>query len=716
MLNRRELLASLAAIPLLGQGAEDVTQYVNTAIGTGGHGQTYPGATVPFGMVQLGPDTRTEGWDGCSGYHADDSSVLGFSHTHLSGTGIGDMLDFRLMPGTGPSKFSHADEVMSPGYYSVFLRDFGVRAEMTATARAGIHKYTFPANNDSHFVLDIGHCYGKAKVQGNELRAGDTIVGGHSSAGWANGRELYFAMQFSRGYENVNNTLRMPTREGEVVCVKTALSGVSVEGARKNLAAEIPGWDFDDVRRRAQAAWQRVLGKVRIASPDTRKKTIFYTSLYHTMLAPTLFDDVDGQYRGMDGKVHPLAPGAHNYSTFSLWDTYRAAHPLYTLIQPERVPGFVNCLVRMAHESPAGLPVWPLQAKETGCMTGFHSVVVMAEAAAKGFSGIDYAAAYTAVRKRVMDDDYRGMNHYREFGYLPCDLDDESVSKTLGYAYDDWAAAHVAQAAGAMSDYALLRKRSKNYRELFDKQNQFMRPRLKNGDWAEPFNPKEIQISKRWKDFTESNAWQETFANQHDVKGYMQLFGGREAFVKKLDALFNQSTDLPPDTPPDVAGLVGMYAHGNEPSHHVAYLYCYAGAPWKTQARVRSLLETMYRDEPDGMAGNEDCGAMSAWYVMSALGFYAVDPVSGNYVFGSPLFDRAIVELAPGKHLLIEAKGAGAGHCYVQSIRLNGKPYTKTWFHHADIAAGGSLEFEMGSAPNEKFGAHETDAPPSLTA
>jgi predicted alpha-1,2-mannosidase len=523
-------------------------------------------------------------------------------------------------------------------------------------------------------------------------------------------------MQFSRPFQALNNSLRMPTKQGDVVYVKTGLSGVSIEGARKNLAAEMPGWDFDNIRQRAQAAWQRVLGKVRITSPDIRKKTIFYTSLYHTMLAPTLFDDVDGQYRGMDGKVHQLTPGAHNYSTFSLWDTYRAAHPLYTLIQPERVPGFVNCLIRMAHESPAGLPVWPLQGKETGCMTGFHSVVVMAEAAAKGFSGIDYAAAYSAVRKRVMEDDYRSMNHYREFGYLPSDLDDESVSKSLGYAYDDWAAAHVAKAAGAMSDYALLRKRSKNYRQLFDAQNQFMRPRLKNGEWAEPFNPKEIQISKRWKDFTESNAWQETFANQHDVKGYIQMFGGREAFVKKLDALFNQSTDLPPDTPPDVAGLVGMYAHGNEPSHHVAYLYCYAAAPWKTQARVRNLLETMYRDEPDGMAGNEDCGAMSAWYVMSALGFYAVDPVSGNYVFGSPLFDKITVEIAPGKHLLIEAKGAGAGNCYVQSIRLNSKPYTKAWFRHADIAQGGSIEFEMGSAPNEKFGAHETDAPPSLTA
>ncbi len=758
MITRRRLLQAVAVLPALDclgpainparaadGGAEDLTRFVKIAIGTGGHGHTYPGATVPFGAVQLSPDTFNDEWDWCSGYNSSDSSIMGFSHTHLSGTGCGDLLDVLVMPGTGAAKtapgsrehpeegyrsrFSHADEVATPGYYSVLLRDYAIRAELTATERAGLHKYTFPKSDTSHFIVDLAHHYGNGprEVRNADLKvtSPDTIVGGRTVYQWAKGRQIFFAMKFSKPFlssELVNDgagpkcLLRYQTAQDEVIYVKTGISAVSVEGALKNLEAEIPDWNFDRVRERARQAWQHELARVRIETSNLKHREIFYTALYHTMVAPTLFDDVDGQYRGMDGKLRTLAPGAHNYSTFSLWDTYRTAHPLYTLTQRERVPDFVNCLIRMAAESPLGLPVWPLQGVETSCMTGYHSVVVIAEAAEKGFQGIDFAKAYPMVKRRVMADDYQGLALYRKMGYIPCDLVEESTSKALDYSYDDWAAARIARAAGAEDDARLLAERSKNYRNLFDRKTCFMRPRLQNGEWAAPFDPKEISIMKKWRDFTESNAWQATFANQHDLKGYIELFGGREAFVAQLDALFAQSTDLPPDTPPDVAGLVGMYAHGNEPSHHIAYLYCYAGAPWKTQERVRSLLETMYHDDPDGVAGNEDCGQISAWYVISALGFYAVDPVSGNYVFGTPLFDRAVVDMGPGSTLTVEAKRKSPEDCYIQSVTFNGKPYHKVWFRHADIARGGTFVFQMGPRPNRQFGADAAAAPPSLTS
>jgi predicted alpha-1,2-mannosidase len=542
-----------------------------------------------------------------------------------------------------------------------------------------------------------------------EVIGNDTVVGGRSTAGWARGREMYFAMKFSRPFQEVrafNDKVRaflFSTRDGEVIHVKTGLSGVSLEGAQRNLEAEIPGWHFDAIRTAAKASWQRELGKIQIESNDVKSKQIFYTSLYHTFVAPTLFDDVNGTYKGMDGNLHKLPSGSHNYSTFSLWDTYRAAHPLFTIVQQERVADFANCLIRMANESPQGMPVWPLQAKETGCMTGYHSVVVLAEALKKGFSGINIDAVFPPLQKRLMSDDYRGMGHYREFGYIPCDLDDESVSKTLGYAYDDYAASEIALALGHREEAQLLRNRSGNYRNLFDPVTGFIRPRLKSGVFAEPFNPKEIQISKNWKDFTESNAWQETFATQHDIKACIEMMGGPSAFVAKLDSLFNQSSDLPADMPPDIAGLVGMYAHGNEPSHHVAYLYCYAGAPWKTQARVRLLLDTMYRAEPDGMAGNEDCGQMSAWYVLSALGFYPVDPVSAQYVIGTPLFDKASISVGDGKFLQITAERAHPADCYIRSFRLNAIPQTKLWFSHYDIRRGGQLHFQLDAVAGKSF-------------
>ena len=773
MITRRSFLNSLAALPgLLGLrgtlpsfasplpapelASENLTKFVNIAIGTGGHGHTYPGATVPFGAVQLSPDTYNKGWDWCSGYHYSDESIMGFSHTHLSGTGVGDMLDFLLMPGTGPAKivpgtrerpeegyrseFRHTDEIAEPGYYSVILFDYNIRAELSATERAGMHKYTFPLNADSYFVLDLVHSYGNSPglVLWSELKAknNDTIMGGRGVAGWADKRQIYFAMQFSKPFrdfeifsedqglgparheakgDHLKCVMRYQTSPGEVICVKTGISGVSVEGALKNLDAEIPDWDFDRVRQVAHQSWQRELSRILIETSNQKHKEIFYTSLYHMMLAPTLFDDVDGQYRGMDGKVHHLPPRFHNYSTFSLWDTYRAAHPLYTLFQSHRVPDFVNCLIRMENESPEGMPVWPLQGKETGCMTGYHSAAVIAEASIKKFPNLDLSKAYPAMKKRAMVDDYRGLGWYRKLGFIPADKEEESVSKTMEYIYDDWAVAHVAKALGETEDAKLLFERAKNYRNLFDPKSRFIRARLENGDWAEPFDPRGMGHSKQWRDYTEANSWETTFAIQHDPKGYIDLFGGRQAFIEKLDELFNTSSELPSDAPPDIAGLIGQYAHGNEPCHHIAYLYSYVGAPHKTQERVRSLLETMYNNQPDGLAGNEDCGQMSAWYVISALGFYAVDPVSGNYVFGTPLVDRAEIDLGQGKRLIINVRRSSPEDKYIASISLNGSSYNKIWFSHEDIANGAEIVLTVSNIPNTTFGVDPVSAPPSLT-
>ena len=776
MISRRKFVAALSALPVSGllssRGSslsatasnpanasatpaipEDLTKYVKIAIGTGGHGHTYPGATVPFGMVQLSPDTYNAGWDWCSGYHYSDSSIMGFSHTHLSGTGDSDMLDFLLMPGTGTAKtspglrqnpgegyrsrFSHEEEITEPGYYSVMLRDYNIRAELSATERAGIHRYTFPKSDSSHFILDLTHAFGDASILSANLKivGNDTIVGGRTVKRWAPGRQIYFGMQFSKPFASVElisnekhlDSLRetdgtslkclmhFQTEAAEVILVKTGISGVSVEGARKNLEAEIPGWDFGKVRHAAHNAWNQNLSRIKIQTANDRHRRIFYTSLYHMLVAPTLFDDVDGQYRGMDGEVHQLQKGQHNYSTFSLWDTFRAAHPMYTLCQSDRVPDLVNCLIRMARQSPSGVPIWPLQAKETFCMTGYHASSVYAEAHTKNFKGIDFSQVYPALRKRAMVDDYRGLGFYRKLGYIPSDKEEEAVSKTMEYAYDDWAVAHIAQALGEHDDYNLLIERARNYKNLFDPVTGFMRPRLENGDWTEPFVPDEMGHSERWRDYTESDPWQTTFTVQHDPAGLIQLLGGRQSFVEKLDGLFSASSQLPLDAPSDISGMVGQYAHGNEPCHHVAYLYSYAGAAHKTQDLVRMLLEMEYDDQPDGLAGNEDCGQMSAWYVISSLGFYAVDPVSGNYVFGTPLFDRAEIDLGNAKSLIIVAKRNVPSDHYVQSIKFNGEPYRKLWFRHADIVQGAVIEFTMGSVPNLKFGADEGAAPPSLS-
>jgi len=728
----------------------DHTKHVKIAIGTGGHGHCFPGATVPFGAVQLSPDTGVRDWDHCSGYHHDDKAILGFSHTHLSGTGCIDMLDFLLMPATDDfhfdpqaavdsatsyrAHFSHDDEVMEPGYYSVKLQESKVKVELTATERVGVHKYTFPQSQRSYFLLDLTHSglnlpdphnaaavpppikWSSIKVVGN-----DTIVGGRSTDVWGRGRQIYFSMKFSKPFATIDvysegksvapsaselrgtalrAVLHFTTEENEVVYVKAGISGVDVEGATANLQAEARDWDFNAVRAAAHAAWARQLGRIHIESANQKYLEVFYTGLYHMMVAPTLFDDVTGKYRGMDGKIHVLPAGAHNYSTFSLWDTYRAAHPMYTLILGDRVPDFVNCLIRMAEESPAGVPVWPLQGTETGCMVGNHSAPVVAEALAKGFKGIDAKAAFALFRKRELVDDYRGLAAYRKYGYVPCDMQDESASKTLDYTYDDHAIAVLATAAGETADAAVLIKNSKNFLHLYDKESGFIRPRYADGSWAgKPFNPKGINVSGKWRDYTEANAWQTTFCVQHDPQGLIEMLGGNKAFIAKLDELYSQSSEMPPDMPPDVSGMVGQYSHGNEPCHHMAYLYNFAGAPHKTQQRVRSLMETQYNNQPDGMAGNEDCGQMSAWFVISSLGFYAVDPVSAKYNFGTPLFDRVEVTVGQGRSLIIEAKRESPSAIYIQSATWDGKPLNGLAVEHADLARGGTLVFHLTDQP-----------------
>jgi predicted alpha-1,2-mannosidase len=737
--------------------SDNVSQFVRPEIGTGGHGHCYPGATVPFGMVQLSPDTFNKGWDWCSGYNYSDDSIMGFSHTHLSGTGIGDMLDFLIMPCIGSvkmepgsrehpesgyrSRFSHNEEESTPGYYAVLLRDYGIHAELTATSRVGMHRYTFPKNKGSHFILDLDHGYddGRGVVQWASLKVigRDTLVGGKSTNRWAEGREIFFAMKLSRPFDRIElfadgkrvsdvsqgmhatslkAVIYYATTAKEKILVKTGISGVDSDGAMKNLLTEVPDWNFDGVRKTAADQWERELSRIRVTGGTEKQRQIFYTAFYHCMVAPTLFDDVDGRYRGMDGKNHMLSAGEHNFSTYSLWDTYRAVHPLYTVAFPERVPAFVNCLIRMANESPSGMPIWPLQAKETQCMTGYHSATVIAEAISKGFPSIDIGSAYVAIKREAAESKLRGLPLYRQYGYIPCDLYAQSISTTLDYAYNDWAASRVAKAIGSDADAETFRKRSLVYRNLYDESTGFMRPKLANGEWATPFANNEMGHSSKWRDYAESNPWQATFAVQHDPGGLAELMGGREKLAEKLDGIFSASSMLPPDAPADIAGLVGQYAHGNEPSHHIAYLYAYAGQAYKAQERLWSLMETMYNNHPDGLAGNEDCGQMSAWYVMSAMGFYAVDPISGNYVFGTPLFEKVSVDLGNGKHFVVEAERSSPSDIYIESISLNDGNYDRIWFRHKDLTAGGRFILKMSNKPNPNFGSAPNLVPPSVSS
>lgn len=749
----------MAMVPRVGTAAAaSPCDYVDPFIGTGGHGHLYPGATLPFGMVQLSPDTSNERWDSCSGYHQDDGSIMGFSHTHLSGTGCPDMLDILLVPATGEmkltpgpldnpdagyrSRYDRATETATPGYYSVELTDSRVRAELTATTRTGLHRYTFLAGEGGHILIDLAH--GAIKWWGDKdlvldnvslkLVGNDTVVGGRQVFQWARGRWIFFALKLSRPFvraelysddrpaagseltgTNLKAALHFPDAGDAPLLVKVGISAVDIDGALKNLDAELPDFDFERVRKAARATWEHELSRVRVDMASETDKRIFYTAHYHALLAPTIFQDVDGCYRGMDNQVHILNPGEASYSTYSLWDTYRALHPFFTLTQAHRLPGMVGGLVRMGQQSPDGVPIWPLQGRETDTMIGYHCASVLAEAAAKGVPGIDYRAGYEVLARRAFVDDVHGLGPYRTKGYIPADQVDESVSRTLEYAYSDWCTSKLAAHIGETAAADILKQRAGNYRHLFDGSIGFVRGKLADGQWVTPYNPHALGYDQvKWRDYTETNGWQATFLNQHDIYGYARLFGGLEAFEAKLDALFSEPPDTAEASLVDISGLVGQYAHGNEPSHHVAYLYAYTGSPWKTQQRVRQLMAAMYRAAPDGLEGNEDCGAMSAWYLMSALGLYAVDPVSATYVFGSPLVRRAELDIGHGRRLVIEAADNSPGHNYVQTVRWNGKPYSKSWIRHADLMQGGTLSFDMGPEPNLAFGAAMADRPPSF--
>jgi len=764
--NRRQLLAGAGltalggALPGRALAGNGEPGKPDLFVGTGGHGHTYPGASLPFGMVQLSPDTDNGRWDACSGFHRSDKSIMGFSHTHLSGTGIGDMLDVLVVPRRGAlalepgaldgstkgyrQRFS--DEHAEPGYYRVRL-ETGVLAELTATERTGLHRYSFP-KGPGHILIDFAHMirdpWDKGVVVDNaSLALDDTgmLTGTRRVHRWAKGREIHFAMALSRKPDRIQffDDGNAPVAAGakgvtgsrlkvalffddagsDPILIKTGISAVDVEGAKAALAGEAHGWRFDEIRRGAARTWAKELDRVRVEGGAEAQRTIMASALYHAFLAPTLFTDRDGRYVGMDRQVHQTADNAPAFSTYSLWDTYRALHPLLTLVQPERAVMFTRDLVRQTQQSPYGPPVWQLQGVETGCMIGWHSVCVLAEACAKGIEA-DYAAAWPNIRRRAFDRTFQdsdgslGRGEYYDLGYVPADKIWESVSRTQEYSQDDWAMAVLAEAAGAKDDAEKLRQRSRNYRNVLDRTIRFARPKFSDGRWWAPYDPIQLgHAPDKYRDYTEANGWQATFLNQHDVYGLIEWFGGDAAFEKQLDALFNAPSTLPENAPPDISGLVGQYAHGNEPNHHVAYLYAYAGAPWKTQAMVRRLLVEMYKDDPDGMIGNDDCGQMSAWFVLSALGFYPVDPVSAVYVFGSPLFDRAEVALGEGRTLRVTARSNAPDRPYIQSVRWNGAPWTRNWIAHADLAKGGELEFEMGARPS-RFGTAKADRPPSF--
>ena len=709
-------------LPIAAQ--RDLTRYVNPFVGTGGHGHTFPGAIVPFGMVQLSPDTRLTGWDGCSGYHYSDSKIYGFSHTHLSGTGISDYGDILLMPEVGDgfiqewlrgpysAAFNHRDETASPGYYSVRLDD-GILVELTATARVAMHRYTFPRTDKAMVLLDLAH-RDKVIDAGFRITGKTTFVGWRRSRAWAKDQIVYFAGEFSTPFDiygsvggevrldqdetggrNLRRFFSFDTRVGAPIMVKVAISAVDIEGAQKNLKAELDHWDFDLVRTEAQAAWNRELNKIAVAGGTDAQLTNFYTALYHAMTAPNLFMDVDGRYRGRDFKTH-TALGFSNYTVFSLWDTFRAAHPLYTIIDQKRTRDFINTFL-VQYEQGGRLPVWELAANETDTMIGYHAVSVIADAAAKGIEGFDLRQAFTAM-KHSAELRHHGLGPYIDNGFISMEEDRESVSKVLEYAYDDWCIAQVARLLGETEDYERYTARAQSYRNVFDRRSGFMRPRS-NGNWLEPFDPREVTFA-----FTEANSWQYTFFVPHDVSGLIELMGGRRRFAGKLDQLFAADTQTTGRNQMDITGLIGQYAHGNEPSHHMAYLYNYVGQPWKTQSRVRQVMDQFYKPTPEGLIGNEDCGQMSAWYVLSAAGFYPVTPGSKVYAIGSPLFPEVRFNLENGKSFVIRAIDTSPANVYIQSATLNGKPYRKSFFSHDDLMAGGELVFRMGPHPNPRWG------------
>nr|WP_317045555.1 GH92 family glycosyl hydrolase [Capnocytophaga canimorsus] len=718
--------------------SEKLTDWVNPFIGTDGPGNTYPGATVPFGMIQLSPDIGIPGWDRIAGYFYQDNIISGFSHTHLTGTGAGDLYDILVMPTNSRfseriaensykpfSKFNHQQETATAGYYTVNLLSYGIKAELTATERVGIHRYTFPEDGQSKIHIDLGFAMNWDAPTDTHLRVVDanTIEGYRKSTGWAKDQRVYFVMQFSRPFtdyllfedekqvkqsaksKNTRIELLFPTTADEKIVVKTAISTANIEGAYASMQTEATDFNFENYVQKAQQLWENELRKIQISTNDPDKKTIFYTMMYQSMLAPTLLSDPNGYYKAPNGNISK-SENYNRYDTFSLWDTFRAAHPLYTIIQREKSADFIKSL--LAHYQETGkLPVWSMQGNETNMMIGYHSVPVIVDAYFKGIP-MDTNLAYQACVASAMVDE-RQIDLYKKLGYVPTDEHHEnwSVSKTVEYAYGDWCIAMFAKALNKNEDYQYFLNRSENWKNHYDTQSTFLRPKDKNGKFVSPFVAKEYTPY-----FCESNAWHYFWFVPQNIPALIQKTGGKERFEQKLDSMFTLKP-LPEDKLPIFStGMIGQYAHGNEPSHHVGYLYNYVGKPSKTQSIIQEIMQTQYRNTPDGHCGNEDCGQMSSWFIMSSLGFYPVNPAQGVYLFGTPFFEQSVIDLGNEKTFTIKALNFSEENQYIQAIKLNGVAYKKLFISHKDILQGGELIFEMGNTPNDAvLGEYELPEP-----
>lgn len=703
-----------------------ITEYVNPFIGTADHGHTFPGAAVPFGAVQLSPDNPRDGWDWCSGYHYSDSIISSFSHTHLSGTGVGDLQDLRFLPvatrpeegcradeyvRSGYARFSHDNEQAEPGYYRVKF-DNGIVTELSVTPRCGIHYYQYPAGSVHGMTIDLttGRNFDRAVETALKKVSNRKLQGYRKSKGWANDQRVYFTVEFSQDVEVMAGKRELkPMADGQKivadtcyawvdfgdktdkVLVKVGLSSANIDGAEANLKEELPHWSFDKVKKDAKQAWRKVLSTIRVEGASEERMRTFYTALYHACIAPCLFSDVNGNFKGPDGEVHSVQKH-DQYTVFSCWDTYRATHPLFTLIQRKRVGDMVNSMLKH-YEAYGLLPVWELDGNETNCMVGNHSIPVIVEAYLKGIGGFDAEEAYEAMKTTVMAD-RAGLPELRRYGYIPYELENESVSKTLEYAYDDWCVAQMAKALNKEDDYLYFLKESRNYAALFDKGTGFMRGKSADGEWKTPFSP--LYANHRNDEYTEGNAWQYAWYVPHDVEGLVALYGGAEPFITKLDSLFSITEQVEGDfVSPDISGMIGQYAQGNEPSHHVIYMYNYVGQPQKTQYYANKIMTELYSDKPDGLCGNEDCGQMSAWYVFSAMGFYPVNPVECKYQLGVPMFKKAVIHVGPEKRFVITSNRENDSRITVKKVLLNGEELNRTWITHDEIMQGGTLEFVL---------------------
>ncbi len=720
-----------------------LTTFVDPFIGTATVGHTYPAATTPFGMVQVGPDTGVKGWEYCSGYHSPDNSIIGFSHTHLSGTGAADMGDILIMPTIGEprfepgvkenpgsgyrSRFTIASEKAQPGYYAVKLDDPNIYAEMTASSRVGFHRYTFPKSSNAGMIIDLDHGMEDMTTESSiKVVDNQTLTGYRHSSGFIKDQHIYFCARFSKPFGKITSYidgekgeeknlsgkvckifLHFETARDEKVLVKVSLSTSGEAGAMKNLDAEIPSWNFDKTAENTRNIWEEYLSKIEVKTNTDDQKKVFYTALYHCLVSPNLITDVDGTYRGWDGEVHTSKTG-DLYTNFSLWDTYRASHPLYALIYSEKNVGFINSMLERYNQI-GQLPINEYGSNETYCMIGYHSIPVISEAILHDQKGFSYELAFEAMKKSAMDDS-RGIGYLKKYSYIPSELESNSVSKVLEYAYDDWCLAQVSQKLWKMDDYAYFTKRAKYFQYQFDPSTGFMRGKKADGSWITPFDPKAVSILNKG-DFTEGNSWQYSFYVPQDVNTLIELMGGDEKFCTKLDTLFNTAPTLDNERAWDVTGLIGQYAQGNEPSHHVAYLYDFAGKPWKTQQVVNQIKKTLYKSSRDGLCGNDDCGQMSAWYVFGTLGFYPVTPGINYYAIGTPSVVSAKLHLSNGKTFVINAADVSDKNFYIQSANINGQVYSKSFIKYNDIQKGGSLEFIMGDTPQKKWATKLNERP-----